>query len=245
MPYFLSPVNLQIGQRLDLAGEEAGHLLLSRRLRPGEAVRLQGPDGKRFLCEAVEVKKKSLTAVVKEQVGVPPEPKTTTTLFLAYISQAALDVVLQKTTELLAGRVVLFNSQNVAHALTRQKFEERQPRWAKILWEAAKQSERAAPPELMYAKDLPAALALAGKLEQVILLDPTAGKKLGQVVERGLGTLGLFVGPEGGLTQVENQQVLGLPRSAAANLGPVLLRAETAALAAVAISQDALDRGSK
>ncbi len=238
MPYFLSPENLHIGQTLDLTGEEAGHLLLSRRLRPGEVVRFQGPDGKRFLCEAVEVKKKSLTAVVKEPVVVPQEPKTTTTLFLAYINQAALDMVLQKTTELLAGRVVLFNSQNVAHVLTRQKFEERQSRWGKILWEAAKQSERVAPPELAYVKDLPAALALAGKLDQVILLDPTAEKKLGQVVGRGLATLGLFVGPEGGFTQAENRQVLGLPRSAAASLGPVLLRAETAALAAVAISQD-------
>ncbi|MCL5009333.1 MAG: RsmE family RNA methyltransferase [Patescibacteria group bacterium] len=138
MPYFLSPVNLQIGQTLDLTGEEAGHLLLSRRLRPGEAVRLQGPDGKRFLCEAVEVRKKNLTAVVKEPATVPPEPKTVTTLFLAYINQAALDVVLQKTTELLAGRIVLFNSQNVAHVLTRQKFEERHLRWGKILWEGGK-----------------------------------------------------------------------------------------------------------
>lgn len=240
MPYFLSPVNLQIGQTLDLTGEEAGHLLLSRRLRPGEAVRLQGPDGKRFLCEAVEVRKKNLTAVVKEPATVPPEPKTVTTLFLAYINQAALDVVLQKTTELLAGRIVLFNSQNVAHVLTRQKFEERHLRWGKILWEAAKQSERAAPPELAYAKDLSAAITLAGKLDQVILLEPTAEKKLGQVVRRGLATLGLFVGPEGGFVPAENRQVLGLPGSAAASLGSVLLRAETAALAAVAISQDVL-----
>lgn len=238
MPYFLSPENLEPATEVVVAGEEARHLMLSRRLKVGENIKLQGPDGRRFLCRVVEVGKKDLKAKAEEVLSVPREPETKITLFQAYINQAALDMVLQKSTELMANRVVIFNSHNTANRLGKGRFGEKQERWEKILWEAARQSERLRPPQLGFVETLDEVLTEAGSLDRVILTEPRSKQKFKHLKLENLGTLGLVVGPEGGFTQEESTKILSLPNSQGANLGPVLLRAETASLAALAISLD-------
>ena len=238
MPYFLSLDNLKPKVEVVVAGEEARHLMLSRRLKVGESVKLQGPDGKRFLCRVVGIEKKSLKVEVVEEVLIPEEPKLRVTLFQSYINQAALDLVLQKSTELMADRVVIFNSLNTANHLGKTKFEEKRERWGKILWEAAKQSERSHPPRLGFAETLKEALAEASPLDMVVLADPASRQKFKDLKLGSLKTLGLFVGPEGGFSQEETAKMSALPNSQGVSLGPVLLRAETASLAALAISLD-------
>ncbi|MCL5775300.1 MAG: 16S rRNA (uracil(1498)-N(3))-methyltransferase [Patescibacteria group bacterium] len=238
MPYFLSSENLKLATEVVVVGEEARHLMLSRRLKVGEKIKLQGPDGKRFLCKVVGVGKKDLRAEAEEVLPVPQEPKTKITLFQAYINQAALDMVLQKSTELMANRVVVFNSHNAANRLEKGRFGEKQKRWEKILWEAARQSERLRPPQLGFAGTLDEVLIEAGSLDMVVLTEPTSEGKFKRLRLENSETLGLVVGPEGGFTQEENAKILSLPNSQGVNLGPVLLRAETASLAALAISLD-------
>jgi len=238
MPYFLSAQNLKPQLEVTISGEEARHLMLSRRLKVGEEIKLQGPDGGRYLCKVLEVAKKDLKVKTLEALSIPQEPKTKVTLFQSYINQSALDLVLQKSTELMASRVVIFNSHNTANRLEKDKFQEKQTRWENILWEAAKQSERQNPPALEFAETLSMAAERAAALDLLVLTEPASNQKLRDLKFENAATIGLFIGPEGGFTPDETAQLLKLPNCKGVNLGPILLRAETASLAALAISLD-------
>jgi len=106
-------------------------------------------------------------------------------------------------------------------------------RWRRIAREAAQQSRRASPPEIAALVRLQEALAppadrrvvLSEGEEQVSLKEAVAGSK---------GTLALAVGPEGGWTG-EEECAFREHGWIAASLGSTILRAETAAIAAVSI----------
>jgi len=238
MPYFLSPKNLEPGQALEVGGDEAAHLLFARRLKVGEQVKLQGPDEKRFLCEVLAVGKRTLKVLVKENIPVPGEPRVLAKLFQAVVGQAALDIIFQKATELQAEEVVIFNSQNTANSVSRQKFEDKKNHWEKVLLEAAKQCERVRPPKLLFCKNLEECLESFQDLDLVVLLDPESSEKFKTLNTSNIKTLGLVIGPEGGFTQEEVAQVLSLPKAKGVSLGQVLLRAETAAISALALAQN-------
>ena len=236
MPYFLSAENLKIGQRIKLVGEEAAHLLLARRLKVGEEVKLQDPNRQRFLCRVVEVEKRAVNLLVLEALEAPPEPELAVVLFQAVVGQAALDWVFQKSTELQADGVVLFNSQNTANRLTLQKFQEKHARWERVLWEAAKQCERLHPPAISFALGVEEVLGQLKTYDSVVVLDPGSQIRFKDAGFPKAKKIAVVVGPEGGLTPEEHQRLASLKNSKAVNLGPVLLRAETAALAGLVLA---------
>src|SRR4051812_12837296 len=98
MSYFLSGQNLEIGKQYALVGEEARHILLSRRMKVGEEFNLQGADGKRFVVELTEVNKNRLTVRAISKISIPQEPKTPIVLLQAVINEKAFDFILQKGT---------------------------------------------------------------------------------------------------------------------------------------------------
>lgn len=234
MPYFFCPENLSQGLVVKLDGDEAGHLLLSHRVKKGERVKLQGPDGKRFLAETQQVEKKSLTLVCLEPLQAPKEPKTNLILFQAIVNEKALDFILQKSTELGLVSIVLFNSQNTAVRLSADKFNTKKDRWHKILQESAKQSERVIWPELVFIPEIAGLSGRAALCDTIHILDINGEQpnknKFGK-------TTGLIVGPEGGFTTGELEALQALPGAQTMTLGPILLRAETAALAAIVASR--------
>src|SRR4051812_24429664 len=100
MSYFFSSEKLETGKTANVSGEEARHILLSRRAKKGEKVLLQDLSGKRFETEILSADKKSLSVLVGEEVPAPKEPDTEIILLLALVQEKALDVILQKATEL-------------------------------------------------------------------------------------------------------------------------------------------------
>jgi 16S rRNA (uracil1498-N3)-methyltransferase len=118
-------------------------------------------------------------------------------------------------------------------------FERKQERWNKILVEAAKQSERAKWPSLEFVGDVDQAVKKLKDLDMVYLTD-IIGNKISSLNPTP-STLGLIVGPEGGFTQKEIGDFKSLANVQAISLGPILLRAETAALAAVAIIENLIN----
>jgi 16S rRNA (uracil1498-N3)-methyltransferase len=229
MPYFLSKKNLALNQEAQISGEEAAHILLSHRVKVGEKIKLQGPDGKRFLAEVVKASKKDVAVKVLESLVVPAEPAVEIVLFQAAVSEKALDFIFQKGTELGLSKIVLFNSANVSAKLSKEQFAKKSGRWNKILNEAAKQSERAKAPALEFADDI---FQLLAGFDKVILADisgsPIKNLKI-------LTSCAVIIGPEGGFTAAEIQEFEALNNMQTVSLGPILLRAETAALAIVAI----------
>jgi 16S rRNA (uracil1498-N3)-methyltransferase len=231
MSYFLFPKPLTKSQTVTLDGEEVVHLF-SRRVKQGERINLQGSDAKRFACEILKVFKKEVNVKILEEVPVPEEPKIQTALFQSFVNEQALDFILQKSTELGAGKIILFNSQNVAVKLSEDGFRKKFIRWNKILWESAKQCDRVCPPTLEFLIGIEDALKGALNYEKIFLLDPK-GENLKPNIYN-LKAVGLVVGPEGGFTKEEVEKFKFLSNCESISLGPFFLRAETAALAGLA-----------
>ncbi len=234
MPYFFSSNNLIPGEEAEVAGDEMRHLLLSHRAKKGEKVKLQGPDGKRFQAELVKAGKGSCYLKVLSPIPIPAEPKAETVLFQAVVAEKALDLVLQKATELGAAKVVLFNSKNVPAMLSVGKFSSKKERWGRVLKEAAKQSERGRFPELVLAEDFKILLGMLGSIERVFLLDADGASPGSYDVEK-KRSFGLVVGPEGGLIPEEVLALRALPNVSVWAIGGFVLRADTAATGGMAV----------
>lgn len=243
MSYFLSSQILNLNSEVSLQGEEARHILLARRMKKGESFNLQGVDEKRYRVEIIDINKNSLKLKVIESLSVPAEPALKITLFQSYVSEKALDFIFQKGTELGAFKIVLFNSQNTAAKLSKESFVKKQERWNKILWEAAKQSDRVHPPVLEFIDSLDSVLKIFPSFDKVFLFDVSGDNLKLKISNLKLLTneVGLVIGPEGGFVQEEIEKITKLPNSTLISLGPILLRAETAALASLSIVKNLLE----
>jgi len=155
-------------------------------------------------------------------------------LALALAKGEKVDLVVQKATELGVARIVPWEAERSVVRLEGERAEERAKRWRRIAEEASRQCGRADVPEVR----APAALAqLLAEVPPGFLPVVFHGEGSTPIADlpAAAGVVAV-VGPEGGLTAAE----LGtLDRAGAArgSLGPRTLRAETAAIAAVALLQ--------
>ena len=149
-----------------------------------------------------------------------------------------LDLVVQKATELGATRIVPLAVERSVVRLDAQRGQRRADRFRRIAEQAARQAGRSDVPRIDAPSTL-ADLAALLRLEPTrrgVLLDPgERGVRLSQVA-RGFPKLLLAVGPEGGFTPEERDTAVAAG-FVAASLGRIVLRTETAGLAALAIVQ--------
>ncbi len=146
------------------------------------------------------------------------------------------DLVVQKATELGAARLAPWSAERSVVRLDAAKGAERAERWRRIAEEAARQSGRADVPEVAPPAPLANALADVPAGFRLVVLHGEGGAPLGALGLTGAPGVAAVVGPEGGLTPEE----LAACRAAGAlhaRLGPRTLRAETAAIAVVALLQ--------
>jgi 16S rRNA (uracil1498-N3)-methyltransferase len=208
------------------------------RLAAGDVVVVGDGQGRAWQAELVELDRQRARArLLAEQVS-HSEPATRITLYQGTLKADKFEWVLQKGTELGVRRFVPLIAQR---SIVRDEaaLAGKQPRWQSIVREAAEQSGRTWLPEVAPAQNLATAL---GERQQpadlrLICWENETSLHLRNVVppvvEGGAAlTIDLFIGPEGGFTDDEivtardhGFQVI--------SLGPRILRAETAGLAAV------------
>jgi len=190
------------------------------------------------------------------------EPRCELTLAMALLKGEKLEWVLQKGTELGVTRFVLMQTERTVAAPDERRVAGRRERYARIVQEATEQCGRVRPPCIEGVLSFPEALAaactgpafllhtgadqrlsdlLSGDEERVMGISRSAAqaRHSGKIREPELITL--FVGPEGGFSEAEAALAAAEPVMLA-SLGTRVLRAETAAVAAVTLAIDALDR---
>jgi 16S rRNA (uracil1498-N3)-methyltransferase len=203
------------------------------RCRAGEAALVFDGSGREFRVALVEVTPGHASAEVVEEL--PPLPPSALHLRLGQVVPRgpAMDWILAKATELGVARIIpLEGERSVRRAAGGRD------RWQRILREAAEQSGRRELPELASVLPLEAFLRATGAVP-LLVCEAGAGSMPLPEACRGLGgapALTLLVGGEGGFTDAE---LAALRRRGAilAGLGPRLLRADTAAVAALAVVQ--------
>lgn len=147
------------------------------------------------------------------------------------------DQVIRDATVLGAERVVLLESSRGVVRVPEERSESRRARWRSVALEAARQSGRGDVPSIEGPSSFDAALALAaaGPAHRVVLLPGAPVGLLGALGDwRPGNALFVLVGPEGGFDAGEEQRALDAG-FVAVSLGELVLRTETAAVAALGV----------
>jgi 16S rRNA (uracil1498-N3)-methyltransferase len=241
MPAFFVTSEAIVPPAVRITGPLLHHLRESLRLHPGERLTVTDDRGRRYHAEIVEVTRQALIARILETIPAPPKTTPSIVLAQALLKGERMDWVIQKATELGVSRIIPILA---SHSIVRPKadrIDHQVARWQRIALEAAQQSERWSLPAI----DEPIATA------QLLIRSQSAGSKI-VLAERSSGVslttlpladtgkeVWLLIGPEGGWDDEELGQVLRHGYTAV-TMGPRILRAETAAIAAISVLQSRL-----
>jgi 16S rRNA (uracil1498-N3)-methyltransferase len=232
MPYFIIDKNFGVNDEISLEGDEATHVLFSHRARIGDELKIQNKNHLRFFAKILTIEKKTCKLKVLNELSSPQENSCQISLFVSYVSEKVLDIILQKATEFGVNKIILFNSHNTAVKLSKETFLKKSARWNKILTEAAKQSERAYWPSLEYRQDTNKILTDLNAVDLVCLADVSGGFNKNPQVKA--ASIALVVGPEGGFTEQEVESLKKLNNLKLVKLSNFVLRTETAAIGLLA-----------
>jgi 16S rRNA (uracil1498-N3)-methyltransferase len=216
--------------RAELNGEEARHLSHVLRVEAGQKYEISDNTNV-FLAEVEMARKERIVFKILEKLPVT-DSLVHVTLFAALIKFDHFETILEKATELGVAAIVPVEAIRTERGLERAA-EKRLTRWRRILLESSQQSRRARLPQISDPVEFAEALKHEAGARLFLDEERTGGSMLSALSAKP-ETVSLLVGPEGGWTDAE--------RASAAqagwrgiSLGPQILRAETAAIAALAI----------
>jgi 16S rRNA (uracil1498-N3)-methyltransferase len=223
---------LAAGAVLDLAPGQAHHLRTVLRLEAGTAVAAFNAADGEWLCRLTATGRTRVALAVERRTR-PAEAEPDLWLLFAPIKRPRLDWLIEKATELGAAALLPVWTQRTQ---TERLNLERLRAHAVA---AAEQSERLSVPELHKPQVLDRLLALWPAERRLLVCDETGGgEPIGAATARlGAGPTALLTGPEGGFADTELDALGKLSFVTRVGLGPRVLRADTAALAALAVLQ--------
>ena len=225
---------LSAGARLDLGKDESHYLVSVMRRKPGDNVRLfNGKDGE-WLASIMQADRKGAQLSVVQRLR-PAQGVPDLDLLFAPVKKARTDFIVEKATELGARRI----RPVLTHRTIADKV--RIDRLAALAREAAEQTERFDLPEIAGAEKLARVLDGWSPDRVLIFCDEAGDAAAMSDALRDVATLkaAILIGPEGGFTPEEREQIRAVPNALPVSLGPRILRADTAAAAALTLWQSA------
>lgn len=233
------PCDLAPGAEVTLPESAAAHLTRVLRLGVDDACILFNGDGHDYAAQLSSIGKREVRAQVGEASVVQRESALRLVLLQGIARGEKMDLILQKATELGISEVRPLSSQRSEVKLDEARAAKRLAHWRSVVASACEQSGRAVVPEISAPQALSAVLAglPAGGLR--LILDPEGALSLRTLEVPADATVLLAVGPEGGWSPLDREQLLAAG-FIGLRLGPRILRTETAGLAAIAALQATL-----
>ena len=230
---------LAAGSEVVLPESAAVHLARVLRLAVGDECVLFNGDGNDYAARITTMGKRELRVVVAARREVGNESPLAITLLQGVARGEKMDLILQKATELGVTAIAPLWSQRSEVKLDEARTEKRLAHWRGVVASACEQCGRARVPDVAMPVSLAAALGTlpAGGLR--LILDPEGELALGTLTVDGGTNIVLAVGPEGGWSPADRDQ-LRAAGFQGLKLGPRILRTETAGLAAIASLQSRL-----
>jgi 16S rRNA (uracil1498-N3)-methyltransferase len=238
--FFVDPAYFS-DDRITFPADIAHQIRNVLRLRVGSAVLVLDNSGAEFEVILREVDKRQVRGEAVAKRPSPNEPTVQLTLYQALMKRDKFEWVLQKGTEIgVTAFVPLVTQRSLVQDIDIKA--SKQARWHKIITEAAEQSRRGRIPELHPPQTLSQALADQSSQFGLLAWEEAEGLRLRGALagEERPSHISLFIGPEGGFAveEVEAAQAAGVRP---VTLGKRILRAETAALVASALTLYELD----
>ena len=222
-----------------ITDSEQHHLRNVLRLTPGATIRIIDGQGNVYIAEVLETgtnRGASEARILSHEFHARVSPSLT--LFQGLPKSDKMELILQKTTEIGVTQIVPIHSVHALQNPSQNRYE----RWHRVVISATKQCKRAWLPELCKPQTYEASLAQLENFSRCLILNPQIEQEsrpqyiktvLRQVSQP--TSIALFVGPEGGFSK---QEVTAAIESGCmpVTLGTNILRTETAAIMAVAVT---------
>jgi len=236
---FFTSEKLEIGQPAVLAGTDAAHISNVLRLKAGDMIAVFDGRGHAYECSIESASPGRVSVSVIDALPSRTESNVDITFAQAMLKGRKMDTLIRMATELGISRWVPFFSERSVPTPDKKRQAARLDRWNRIAREALKQCGRERLMEISTPVSMEAVLDQGRDCRRKIIFwecasgsqDPVAPTHEGPVE-----SLIVVVGPEGGFSagEIESARALGYET---ASLGPRILKADTAAIAAAVLMQ--------
>ncbi len=244
--FFLTDKKLKTGETEYLTPDDSYHAFKVLRLQKGASVEISDGKGSCYSAEVTDSDKNAVIVLLKQPIDEKPEPPFNITLMQGLLKGRKMDMVVRQAVELGVTRIIpLITHRSVPLLKDKDSGGEKSGRWHKIARAAAAQCRRGIIPQVetpvfleesVLQHDLKNNCFLTFWEEKKDKMIPVANIKKTMHNKSGIA---VFVGPEGGF-EAEEIELLKKSGAYVAGLGPRVLRAETAAVAAVTLVQAGL-----
>jgi 16S rRNA (uracil1498-N3)-methyltransferase len=233
IPRIYTTQDLSINEKITLA-PSAGHYVANvLRMKQGRVVTLFNGEGGEYKARLDLVSKKSVSATVTAFTDVDTESSLQVELGVCIIKNDRMDWLFQKAAELGVSNISPLLSEHTDIKLPAERIDKKMKHWQQIIENACQQSGRTAVPTINTPQTLTEWVGQV-QADYKCMLHPHDSAKIN--AELSPSTVALLVGPEGGLEEKELAAAVEAEFSAI-SLGPRILRAETAPLAALSVLQ--------
>ena len=216
--------------------EDSRHALRVLRLEVGDEVELVCADV-RYQAGVAGVEDGVVTVAIRGELR-PTEAKTQVTLYQGLPKADKMELIAQKLTELGAAAIQPVAMERCVVKLEGKDAGKKTERWQKIAREAVKQCARTAVPEVLEIRKLTQLQQELAQLDVLIVpweeaRDGSIRDALAPFAGQEAISVGILIGPEGGISQKEAQWLAENANAKLVTLGPRILRTETAGLASL------------
>jgi 16S rRNA (uracil1498-N3)-methyltransferase len=228
-PRLFVDLDLSLGE-ITLPPPASHYLTQVMRRSPGDRVRLFDDRSGEYATTVVVPHRKATVVRIDARLS-PREAVADLWLCAAPLKRGRIDWVAEKACELGVARFIpVTTARTVIDKVNLDRLRAH-------MVEAAEQCGRTALPTLAAPVMLGAMLATWEEGRTLVFADETGGAPLAETLRNVAAPCAILIGPEGGFTPDERAAIRALPQTIAVSLGPRILRADTAAVAAIAVWQ--------
>lgn len=214
-----------------LEGDDARHAAKALRVRIGEELTVCDLNGFDYICSVSEVTADRVYLDIKEVCPNKTEPSVFVTLYQCLTKGDKMDTIVRQAVECGVSKIVPVLSENCVSRPDEKSLGKKIERWQKIADEAAGQSGRGILPKVEKALSLKQVAGEINSHDKVFFFYEAGGVPM---QKEDLKTAAIIIGPEGGFSPDE-ASLLEKSGAKVTTLGPRILRAETAPVAALSI----------
>ncbi len=232
MPRFFVQSENIADSEIKITGDDARHIARALRMAVGDKITVCDMHGGEHLCLLEKIRDEVCLCRILSSAPGKTEPPVKIRVYMAYPKSDKLETVIQKATELGASAIIPFESSRCIKRPDPDKAEKQNSRLCRIATEAAKQCGRSIIPQVLLPITFEEMLEKANASDLPLFCyegDGTRSLKEVLMEAQDVKTVSVVVGSEGGFSISEAQRAIesGL---IPVNLGPRILRCETAPL---------------
>ncbi|SHE86041.1 16S rRNA (uracil(1498)-N(3))-methyltransferase [Caloramator proteoclasticus] len=234
--FFVKTDNI-INDKINITNDDVQHITKVLRLKIGDSIQICDGNENEYICDIVEINKKSVICQIKEKFKNRNESNINIVLFQGLPKAQKMELIIQKGVEIGVKEFYPIITERVVVKTDGKDISNKLERWNRIAYEAAKQSNRGIIPTVNNLISFEEALDILKRFDLIVV--PYEKEKSTSFKElfnesRDYKNIAVIIGPEGGFSE-EEINIFIKNGFKPITLGPRILRTETAGLVASTI----------